>query len=127
DEAELRPKPRLHLVWYASRITFCRAFPGQPLQRLLRRLAIANCLLVIAVGELIEPEADPPNELLRLPERFRMFAKQPGHFLGGLDMALGILLKPTAGLKDRDVLANAGDDVLQHPPFRDVVEHIVDG
>ena len=56
-----------------------------------------------------------------------MLAEQPRHLLGRLDVPLGIGLEPPAGLVDGQVLADAGDHVLQHAPAGLVVEHIVGG
>src|SRR5690606_2307467 len=39
----------------------------------------------------------------------------------------GVLQQPPASPRDDDVLADAGDDVLQHAACRVVVEHVVDG
>ena len=42
-------------------------------------------------------------------------------------MTLGIGVEPPAGLVDRQMLADAGEHVLQRAPVRMVVEHVVDG
>jgi hypothetical protein len=42
-------------------------------------------------------------------------------------MPLSIGFEQTARLVDGDVLADAGDDVLQRPPLGRVIEHVVDG
>ena len=42
-------------------------------------------------------------------------------------MPLGIGFEPAAGLVDGDVLADAGDDILQRAPLGRVIEHVVDG
>ena len=41
-------------------------------------------------------------------------------------MPLGVGFKQAAGIVDRDVLADAGQDILQGPPFGRVIEHVVD-
>ena len=41
-------------------------------------------------------------------------------------MPLGIGCEQPAGRVDGDVLADAGDHVLQRPPFGRVIEHVVD-
>ena len=70
----------------------------------------------IVVFELVEAEADTAEEALRLGERLGMLAEQPRHFLGRLDVPLGIGFEPAAGLDDGQVLADAGHHILQHAP-----------
>ena len=54
-----------------------------------------------------------------------MVAEQPDHLGRRLQMALGVGGKAKTGFVDRAVLADAGQHVLQRPPLRAVVEHVV--
>ncbi len=62
-----------------------------------------------------------------LGERLGRSAEQPRHLGGRLQVALGIGFEQPAGLVDRHVLADAGDDVLQRAALGRVIEHVVDG
>ena len=64
---------------------------------------------------------------LGLGDRLGMLAEEPRHLAGRLDVALGVLFEPAAGGRDGQVLADAGDDVLQRAAAGLVVEHVVDG
>ena len=99
----------------------------QLLQPALRRPAGRHRLVGILVFELLEIEFDATEKMLRLLDRLRRFAEEPGHLLRGLEMALGIGLEQAAGPGDRRALANAGHEVLEIALFRRVVEHIVRG
>ena len=63
----------------------------------------------------------------RLFDRVRHLAKQPRHLGGRLEIALGIGGEPPAGLVDGQMLADAGEHVLQFAPVGVVIEHVVDG
>jgi hypothetical protein len=51
--------------------------------------------------------------------------EQALHFIGRFQMPLGIGQQAKTCFLDRDMLADAGEDVLQRPPLRRVVEHVV--
>ena len=74
---------------------------------------------------LIESEANAGGKSPRFCQRLGMLAKQPGHFCRRLDVSLGIGLEPSAGVGDGAMFANAGEDVLQHPPARLMIEHVI--
>jgi hypothetical protein len=77
--------------------------------------------------KLVEREDQRPTERQCLLDRFRGFAKEPRHLGRGLEIALGIDGEPPPGPVDRQVLADAGEDVLQFPPVGMMIEHVVDG
>ena len=53
--------------------------------------------------------------------------KMPRHLLRRFQVPLRIGFEQPPGLVDRDVLADAGHDVLQGPPLGHVIEHVVHG
>ena len=81
----------------------------------------------IFITKLVEREGQRPTERQCLLDRFRGFAKEPRHLGRGLEIALGIDGEPPPGPVDRQVLADAGEDVLQFPPVGMMIEHVVDG
>ena len=113
------------LVGQAFRIAFCGTFPGQLLQRLLRRQARHRPLFRILVGEFVHAEGAAVGDLDRPRHRFRIAREQPRHLLRRLQIAVGVPLAAEAGLVDRDVVPDAGDDVLQDAPRRFVKQHVV--
>ena len=68
--------------------------------------------------------------LVREAQRFRdgvgAGAKQARHFPGRLQMPFGIGLKPRAGRLQGDMLADAGDDILQFALVGLVIERVID-
>ena len=126
DQGEFRHELGLDLFRNSVLEPRLRPCPGQAFQRLLRGFG-ADLLGRIIVFELIEAEVDAGGEPLGLGDRLRVLAEQPQHFRRRLEVPLGIGLEPPAGRLDAHVLADAGDDVLQHAAPRLVIEHIVAG
>ena len=56
-----------------------------------------------------------------------MVAKQPDHFGGRFQMPLGIGFQQAARGLDGGLLADAADDILQHPALMGVVQHVIGG
>ena len=77
--------------------------------------------------EVIQREPAALEEARRLADGFGRCAKQPRHLLGGFQMPLGIGFQKAARLLQRPMLADAGDDILQRPAFRRVIQHVVHG
>ena len=67
----------------------------------------------ILIGQLVEREAAALGDLDRARQRLRIAAEQPRHFLGRLEVAVGMALAAEAGVVDRAVVPDAGDDILQ--------------
>ena len=116
---------RAHALGQAFGVALGRARPGQPLQRLLRSERGIVALLGILVGELVEREAAALGDLQRPRERLRIAAEQPVHLLGRLQVAVGVAFAPVAERVDGDVVADAGDDILQDAPAGLVEEDVV--
>ena len=74
-----------------------RSGPGQPLQRLLRRFAIADGLGRIIVFQLVEAEADAIEQDPCLGDGVGVLGEQPRHLACRLQVPLGVLLQPAAG------------------------------
>src|SRR5687768_1045884 len=127
DKAELLPHRFLDFVWNVVVVALGGTLPGQPLQGLLRLLAIAPGFGGIVVLELVEAEADAAGKALGFGDGSGVLAEQARHFIGCLDMALGIWLEPASGIGNGAVLANAGDDILQHASAMLMVKHIIGG
>ncbi len=126
DQAQLVPDRLLDLVGHALRIALGGADPGQPLQCLLRCLAIADGLGRIIVAQLVEREADTIQQHLGLLQVIGVFGKQPRHFTRRLEVTFGIGLQTAAGGGQSQVFADAGDDILHDAAAGLVIEHIVD-
>src|SRR5579885_1008822 len=109
------------------RIALARAGPGQIFKMLLRGLALRHRLVRIFVFQFAEREGTGLCDGNGTRDSVGEFLKQPRHFLGRLDVALGIDAEPEARFGERAFLADAGDHVGEWPALRGVIEHIVDG
>ncbi len=127
DEAQLVLDLLAHLRWNAFGIALRRALPGEMDEVLLRRAALRHDLVGIFVAQLAEAEAAALGELHRARHGLGIIAEQAPHLGFGLEMPLGMGVETEARLGDRAALADAGHDVLQHAPLRDVIEHVVGG
>ncbi len=127
DQAQFGPKRALDRFGDTRGIAFFSPFPGQPLQRLLRRLARADGLLGIIVFELVERKADAGNKGLRLGNGVGMAGKEPGHFPWTFEMPLGIGGEAETGFFQRHMLADAGDHIEHQASIRLVIAHIIAG
>ena len=96
-------------------------------QRLLRRGETRDGLVGIFVFQFVEREGERAVERECLGDRFRRVLENARHLVGGFEVALGIDGKPAAGGVDRQVLADAGEHVLQFAAVGMVIEHVVDG
>ena len=77
------------------------------------------------IGKLVEAEAAAISDLDRASKRFRIAAEQPVHLVRRLDVAVGVTFASIAEGVDRDVVADAGHDVLQNAATRLVKEDVV--
>ena len=127
DQRQFLFQCRAHLVRDDAAITRRRALPGDLLQMLLRCLALRHRLVGIIVFELIEGEGDPVGEADGFGDGFGRLAKKLRHFVRRFQMPLGIGFEKPARLVQGDMLADAGDDILQLAPLGAVIEHIVGG
>ena len=114
-----------HLVGHAFGIARGGAFPGELLERLLRRQAGHGCLFGILIGELVEREAAARGDVNRACQRFGIAAKEPGHFFGRLEIAVGMALAAKAGVIDGAIVPDAGHHILQDAPRRDMEQDII--
>ncbi len=127
DEIEFLSQRRAQPIVDPIRETGRGTGPGQILQMSLRGLARRHRLIRILVFKLIERKIDAIGKAQGLPDRLGMIAKQPDHLGRRLEMPLGIGLQQAAGGLDTGLLADATDDVLQHPPLGQVIEHVIGG
>jgi hypothetical protein len=97
-------------------------------QRVLRR-RIAGAVLVRVLGlhQLGEREVAAIEQAQRPVDRLGGAVKQPRHFGRSFQVPLGIGFEQPPGRVDGDALANAGHDVLQGPPLRRMIQHVVHG
>ncbi len=132
-DAELLDQPQLFFQrgadgrGHAAGIMERRTLPRHVFEVALRGLAGRHRLVGIVVLDVAEREADAVHETDGLGERFGRVAEQMRHLAGRFQMALGIGFEPVAGGVERDMLADAGDDVLQRTPLGHMIEHVVDG
>ena len=126
DQRELVVEALPHFVGDAVGIAPGRARIGEMRQRLLRRGEACARLFGIFVAQLVEREGESLGQAQRLGHRLGTIAEQPRHFGGRLQMAFGIDRQPAASIGKRQVLADAGEHILQWPPLGRVIEHVVD-
>jgi len=88
---------------------------GQPRREALRRIPIAN---------LIELERAAISDLRRAPDRLRHVVEEAVDRHRGHQSVFAIDFRARADLTDRDVVSDAGQDVLQRAPRRCVVKHL---
>ena len=132
DDGEFVPQPLLHLGRDAvgvavARITLLRAGKSEVFEVLLRGLAGRHRLVGIFVCEFGERKAAGCGDLDGAGDRFGKGGEQARHFLGRLEMPLGVDRQSQAGFDNRAFLADAGDDIGERPALRRVIEDVVDG
>ena len=127
DQFELMRDQPLDLVGHAAGIAEARAGFGELDQRCLRARGIAGRFVGILIAELVERERQALEHRSALGNRLRMVAEQARHLGGILQVPLGIGFQPLAGGHQRHMLADAGEHVLQRPPFGPVIEHVIGG
>jgi hypothetical protein len=108
-------------------IAFRRARPGQVRKMLLGGLARRHRFVGIFVFQISKREVAGFGDLDRVLDCFRKSFEQPGHFLGRLDVALGIDGEPEARFGQRAFFAHAGEHVGERPALRRMIEHVIDG
>ena len=84
---------------------------------LLRGFSLGYGLVGIIVFELVEGEGDPVGEADGFGDGVGRFVKKLRHFVRRFQMPFGIGFEKPARLVQGDMLADAGDDVLQFAPF----------
>src|SRR5580692_5570824 len=132
DERELIGDELANLVRDAEgifllRVAVLRAFEGQIRKVLPCRLARRHGLVRIFILEFVEGEAAGLGDAQALCERPVVTGEEPRHFLGRLEVALGIDREAKARLSNRAFLTDAGEDVEKRSALGGVVKSIVDG
>ena len=127
DQSEFVREAFAHGVIDAVGVALFGALPCEMHERVLRRGEACARLVGIFVFQFVEREGERGGKLQRLRDRLRRVAEQPRHLGRRLEMALGIDGEPAAGRVDGQVLADAGEHVLQFAPVGMVIEHVVDG
>jgi len=77
------------------------------------------------IREFVQREAAAIRNFERARQRFRVAALEPGHFLRGFEISIGMTLTPEPGVIDGTIVPDAGDDILQDAPRRDMEEHVI--
>ncbi len=116
DQGEFVGDPFSYLGRNAFGITSLGALPGQPLQGFLRGSAVGDGIDRIFVAQLVQAEPAPFGDLDGSRDRVGIGAEQPRHFVAGFEVALGIGEQPISGLVNGDMVADAGQYVLQRTP-----------
>ena len=124
DERQLVFEGRPHPGGDAPGIAPGRALPGQNLQLPLGRAAFADHLLGVLVAQLSEREAAAFGDLHRIGQGTGMIAEEGGHLRGGLEMAFRVGREAPSGGVDGAALADAGEQVVEPAPLRDVLVHV---
>ena len=79
------------------------------------------------VAQVVEREREPLAERLGVPQQVLAVGEERRHRLRGLEVALGVLGEQAPGARERALLADAGQHVLERPPRRGRVTHAVRG
>ena len=114
----------------AVRITLGRLLPGELLQLPLRRSAGDAHLVGMLILQLVQAERAAFRQLAAACHRrgvTQIAAEQPLHLCGVLQVPVGEALAQRAELVDRALLPDAGDDILQQPTLRRMVQHVAGG
>ena len=114
-----------HLRRHAVGEALSGAGPGQPLEGLLRRLALGDHFARVLVAELVEGKAASFRDRHRRGQRLAVAREQPQHFRRGLQIAVGVAVALEADIVNRGPFADAGDDILQEAPLLVMEEHPV--
>ena len=96
---------------------FERALRGQPLDHPLVRILVAEFAKVEGAGACDRGGGG---------DRIWEGGKAPLHLGGGFEVPVGMALAPVAERVDRAFLADRGDDVLQQPRVRSMVEDVAE-
>ena len=91
----------------------------------MRGLARWHRLVGILILQLIEREADAVGETHRFSQRIRPLPEQPRHIVRRAQMAFGVGLQFAPGRRDRHLLTDAAQHVLQRPTLMHMIEHVV--
>ena len=110
-----------HALWVAPP----RPFPGQPLQLRHGCAILGRRLMGVLVFQIRQRKIAGIRHLPRGADRMRPLGKQAYHLSGRFQVPLGIGLQQKACLGNCRLLADAGHHILQGPPVRRVVEHII--
>ena len=127
DKRQFLFQCRAHFVRDDARIAPRCALPGDILQMLLCCLSPWYWFVGIIVFELVEREFDPVGKADGFGDGAGCFVEKPRHLVRRFQVPFGIGFQKTARLVQRDMLANAGDNVLQLAPFGTVIQHIIGG
>ena len=79
------------------------------------RLAGRNRVVRKAVAEIRHGVFEPFGERAGTGDRLRQIAEQPRHRIGRLEIALRIPRQPTSCIRERGLVTDAGEDVVQRP------------
>jgi len=127
DQRELMIERVADIVRDPFRVAAGGAFPGEMDERVLGARETCALLMGVFVAQLVEREGQRLVERQRLVDCRRRFLEQARHFCRRLEIAFGIGGKTPACPVDDQVLADAGEHVLQFPPVGMMIERIVDG
>ena len=125
DQPQLVLEGLSHRVGHPLGIALGCPLPSKPLQRLLRRQAGDRGFVGILIGQLVQRKPAALCDLDRAGERLGMAAEQPRHLIRGFQVAIGMPLAAETGVVDRNVVPNAGDDILQNAAARHMKQHVV--
>ena len=127
DQRQLLDEERAHLGRHAVGIVPGGVRPGQLLQVGLRGLARRHRLVGVFVAQLLQIEADALGDLERAGDGLRILREQARHLRAALQMPLGVGLEAIAGLRNRALLADAGEHVGERLAVGVVIERVVGG
>ena len=127
DQRQLMVELLHNFIGNAAGPMFRRALPGEMAEILLRSSPLGDALPGIFVTQLVEAEVQGVGERARRGNRVRPAREQPRHLGRRFQMPLGIGVEEIARGRDRDLLADAGDDVLQRAAVGGVIMDVIGG
>ncbi len=90
-------------------------------------LPLADRFVGVIVFQLIEREGNTIRERDGFGYGLGVIPEQPRHFFRWLEMALGIGFEPFSGIVQREMFADAGNDILQFAPLMGMIKNVVGG
>ncbi len=92
---------------------------------LLRRPPVGHRFTRIFIAQFIEAEVEKVRELARRCDCLRPAREQSHHFIGRFEVPLGVGIEQISCGRDRHLLADTGDDILQRPAVGCVIMDVI--
>jgi hypothetical protein len=125
DQTQLVLQTGCYFIRHVAFIAPGYTLPGEFFQRLLRREAGDHRLFRILVAQLCKREAAALGDFGGARQRLRIPAEQPVHFLGRLEITVGMALAPKPCIVNRAAMPDTGHNILHDALFRRMEQHVI--